>query len=65
VAKIVAKMRSEKSKFILDNQYSFAKTIPPEMPESIDIQGKALQSIEIAGLFFWRGRRDLKYQTDD
>jgi hypothetical protein len=55
VAKIVAKMRSEKSKFILDNQSSFAKTIPPEMPESIDIQGKVLQPIEIAGLFSGRG----------
>lgn len=44
-------MRSEKSEFILNNQSSFAKTIPTESPESIDIQGKALQSIEIAGLF--------------
>nr|DAU47070.1 MAG TPA: hypothetical protein [Caudoviricetes sp.] len=51
-------MRSEKSKFILDNQSSFAKTIPPEMPNSIDMQGKVLQSIEIAGLLFWQGMRD-------
>jgi hypothetical protein len=51
VAKVVAKMRSEKSEFILNNQSSFAKTIPTESPESIDIQEKALQSIGIAGLF--------------
>ena len=28
------------------------------MPKSIDIQGKVLQSIEIAGLLFWQGMRD-------
>ena len=58
VAKFVAKMHAKSMFCAPATRFKEQENVLLKTLETIDTQGKALQSIEIAGLSFWQGMRD-------
>ena len=57
MAKVVAKMRSEKSEFILNNQSSFAKKYRPKAMKALIYKEKPRNPLRLQDFFLARKER--------